>query len=151
MWIASSLGYFSIVKKADKYYVRARNSQDLKLLNKAAGIDAEIYIFAGTDYAARIIIDAETLWKVQDALFDSIDYDNFKDSIHDNPEQVDKLGYYTRVWGIMLNYQLSLTPDYADYERPRPAKKRKKTKADKRKAYNSYGKLLKFNGGKLPF
>jgi hypothetical protein len=108
MWIASNLGYFSIVKKDDGYYVRARSVDDLDYLKAAAGLDNEILQWPGTDYLARIIVDKPGLEKIQKALFDSITYDNFKDSIAANPRQSDKLKYYGHVWGIMWEYQMKV-------------------------------------------
>ena len=39
------------------------------------------------------------------ALATSIDYPNFKDRIHENPDQRDKLPAYSRLWSHMLSYQ----------------------------------------------
>ena len=38
MWICSKLGFFSIVKKDDRWHVRARARVDLKALKKATGL-----------------------------------------------------------------------------------------------------------------
>lgn len=105
MWIASNLGYFSIVKKEGQFYVRARSVQDLKDLKAATGLRNKIKQWKGTDYIARIILDESELNKVRDALFAGITYDNFKDSIKDNPRQREKTGFYGKVWNIMFDYQ----------------------------------------------
>ena len=105
MWIASSLGYYSIVKKQGEYYVRVRDKQDLLNLMTASGIQKEVLEFAGTDYVARIIVNDEELRVIQNTLFNTIDYPNFKNSIMGNPAQRDKTAYYGEIWGIMWDYQ----------------------------------------------
>jgi len=105
MWIASGLGYFSIVNKDGKYYVRARSVNDLELLKKATGLSNKVLQFQGTDYIARIIVDKKDLNIIKDALFESIVYPNFKNSIHANKNQSDKSDFYGRIWGVMFQYQ----------------------------------------------
>lgn len=105
MWIASSYGYFSIVEKKNKYYVRARKIEDLIYLLEATGLSNEILQFAGTDYIARIIVTKEELNVIRDTLFDSITYPNFKSKIQQTRTQVDKLKHYNNVWWEMLDYQ----------------------------------------------
>ena len=106
MWIASSYGYFSIVEKKNKYYVRARKIEDLIYLLEATGLSNEILQFAGTDYIARIIVTKEELNVIRDTLFDSITYPNFKSKIQQTRTQVDKLKHYNNVWWEMLDYQV---------------------------------------------
>lgn len=108
MWICSTLGYFSIVKKEGDFYVRARTPKDLENLKKAAGINDEVKQFPNTDYVARLIVDKKTLDKIYGALQNTINYPNFKDEIHDSPSQRDKLGYYSKIWEIMYTYQAKL-------------------------------------------
>lgn len=105
MWICSKLGFFSIVKKADGFYVRARSVSDLKNLKVATGLDNEIKQWAGTDYVARIIVDTVGLVLVMDALTATIDYHNFKNAIAKDTSQKDKGKYYAEVWGVMFDYQ----------------------------------------------
>lgn len=105
MWLATSLGYFSIVKKQGQFFVRVRNRKDLELLLTATGIEKDILEFAGTDYVARIIVNAKELELIQRTLFSTITYSNFKDSIASNKIQKDKKTYYTEMWGVMFDYQ----------------------------------------------
>lgn len=105
MWIASALGYFSIVKKKNTYYVRARNENDLRLLMDATGVSREILQYAGTDYVARILVNQSELDLIMRTLFSTIQYDNFKNSIIANSTQRDKCKYYSEVWGVMWDYQ----------------------------------------------
>lgn len=105
MWIASIYGYFSIVEKKNKYYVRARKIEDLLYLLEATGLSNEILQFAGTDYIARIIVTKEELNVIRDTLFSSITYPNFKSEIQKTRTQSDKLKHYNNVWWEMLDYQ----------------------------------------------
>ena len=108
MWLATGLGYFSIVRKNGEFFVRARSIKDLDILKKATGLTNKIIQIKNSDYVARIIVNQVELETIQKVLFDSITYPNFKDSIKHNPEQQGKTKFYTEVWGVMFDYQHSL-------------------------------------------
>jgi len=57
------------------------------------------------DYAWRIVVGQPGVSKIMAALATSIDYPNFKDRIHDEPAQRDKLPAYSQLWSQMLAYQ----------------------------------------------
>jgi hypothetical protein len=99
MWIASELGFFSIVEKGGRFHVRGRMEQDLKNLRQAAGLEAvEIEKWPLADYRWRMRVTAGHLPAVFKALQDSIRYDNFKNRIHALPDQAGKLPAYTELW-----------------------------------------------------
>jgi hypothetical protein len=43
-------------------------------------------------------------------LGDSVDYDNFKNKIHDTPHQKDKLDSYESLWELLYNALYHLRP-----------------------------------------
>jgi len=108
MWIASAYGFFSIVKKDKIFMVRARDEKDLNLLKRATGIKKKVSVSDHTDYYSRLILDADELELVKEALFKSITYPNFKHEIGELSSQKKKLPYYTRVWNIMYEFQEKL-------------------------------------------
>jgi hypothetical protein len=110
MWIASKLGFYSIVQKPSHldpdgpavFQVRARDKADLKRLTKE--YPTEIHEYCYSDYPYRIIVPtAEDLAKVMRILGDSIDYDNFKDKIEETPNQKHKLHAYKQLWGLLYD------------------------------------------------
>ena len=111
MWIASKYGFFSIVKKNGGWHIRARNRTDLPLLQKAVGGEfgkLVVHTTRDADYISRVFIQDSMPGAVSDimrALGDSVDYSNFKNHIHDNADQQDKLPAYSRVWSHMHAYQ----------------------------------------------
>ena len=79
MWLATKLGFFSIVKKGapETWQVRARAARDLERLLAAAQLKTEILATPQADYACRVVVDREQLARVFAALADSIDYSNY--------------------------------------------------------------------------
>ena len=85
MWIATKVGFFSIVRKEGKdFHVRARLRPDLVELMDLAGIESEIFESEYADYRFRIVVDSDTVRKIGAMLFKEIDYDNFKNTIHNS-------------------------------------------------------------------
>jgi hypothetical protein len=103
MWLFTKLGFFSLVKKAPGvWHLRARVKRDLSNI-KALALPGSIEIvksYAGSDYPWRILLDK----RQKAALFtrlSSIDYDNFKGTIAQSPDQRAKLTAYHEIWQIM--------------------------------------------------
>ena len=125
MWIASKYGFFSIVKKAGVYHVRARKRSDLVALQiRHAAIRGDSRVFPiletpDADYCARMIVDEKTKDDFFDILADSIDYPNFKSMIHESPTQQDKLPWYSAIWRIMNGYQFNDAPVNIEFTRKR--------------------------------
>jgi hypothetical protein len=109
MWLATKNGFFSIVKREDGvYHIRARSIEDLvELRGEVPELEGlSITETTEADYIARICFtDPETLSGVMSHFAKSIDYGNFKNMIHERESQEDKLTAYSRIWGIMYNYQ----------------------------------------------
>lgn len=101
MWICSKYGFYSIVWKEQSYVVRARVRNDLENLKIAANIENEIITTDLTDYRFRLYLDPPEYQKIMEALSDSVDYGNFKDTIHQIPDQQDKP--YCEIWAILAN------------------------------------------------
>jgi hypothetical protein len=112
MWIASSHGWFSVVKKDGGFHVRARSAEDLQALQRAVGgafAALPIHHTPRADYHARVFVPADGAEAVLDSLFHalgrSVDYPNFKSRIASLPEQRDKLARYHDVWEAMHSWQ----------------------------------------------
>jgi hypothetical protein len=102
MWVASKLGFFSIVRKGEVFHVRGRARGDLDKLKAASGVAEEVVeSWAGSDYAWRMIVSASSLGEVMAALEGSVDYGNFKGMIGAQPDQADKLDAYHEIWRVM--------------------------------------------------
>jgi hypothetical protein len=112
MWIASKYGWFSLVKKDGGYHVRARDENDLRLLQAAVGGDfagLQIHLTPSADYCSRVFVpeegSKEIITSIMATLGESVDYANFKSMIAASPEQRDKLHSYHGVWARMDEYQ----------------------------------------------
>ncbi|MBX7059636.1 MAG: hypothetical protein K1X75_16350 [Leptospirales bacterium] len=105
MWLATKLGFYSIVRKDDGVHVRSRVLQDLQNLVSAAGLRQEIQTWPAADHRFRIIISSEQLARVMTALTNSIDYSNFKSMIGNTPDQKGKSKAYGSIWSTMYALQ----------------------------------------------
>ena len=103
MWLMTKHGFYSIVEKqAGEFHVRAREKRDLENLKQIAQLDdAEIVETPHNDYACRIIVGRDEMLRVLAALGENIDYDNFKNEIHDTPDQAHKP--YAKVWKVLAD------------------------------------------------
>ena len=111
MWIATKVGFFSIVRKEEKdFHVRARLRPDLVELLDLAGIESEIFESEYADYRFRIVVDSNTVRKIGAVLFKEIDYDNFKNTIHDSSTQREKYEAYGTIWSTMWELQEGYAP-----------------------------------------
>jgi len=57
------------------------------------------------DYAWRIVVGQPEVNAIMATLASSIDYSNFKNRVHDLPDQAGKLPAYSQRWSRMLVYQ----------------------------------------------
>ena len=106
MWLATQHGFYSIVQKpAGQFHVRTRCEKDLENLIALADLEAPLHHTTDGDYAWRIIVGQKEVSAIMAALATSIDYPNFKDRIHNEPGQRDKLPAYSQLWSQMLAYQ----------------------------------------------
>jgi hypothetical protein len=117
MWIASNIGFYSIVKKPshlneegpEVHVIRARDKDDLtRLLAKtshAHGFEwketsvTRIHDWDYSDYRYRIYVEnSEDFAAIVNALSSTITYDNFKDEILATPHQLKKYKAYEGLW-----------------------------------------------------
>jgi hypothetical protein len=107
MWLCTTLGFFSIVKKGQpgEWQVRARVKHDLENLLSTAKLNLEIIVSPNADYRFRIVLEHDQLLAVFSVLAGSIDYGNFKDEIGRRKDQRTKLDAYHEFWGAMLEVQ----------------------------------------------
>jgi hypothetical protein len=106
MWIATKVGFFSIVKKKeDEFHVRARMRSDLVELMKLSEIESELFESDHTDYRFRLVVDRKTVELIGTKLFAEIDYSNFKNRVSESPTQRDKSDAYGDIWATMWGIQ----------------------------------------------
>lgn len=109
MWIASTLGFFSIKQDTPKpnWFIRARVKADLEALKAEIPALAEVPVldWKGADYRYRLIVEADQLTDVFKALQESIVYPNFKSAIGRSPAQRHKLAAYHSIWHTMADLQ----------------------------------------------
>ena len=113
MWIASKLGFYSIVQKDGHFHIRARKRPDLRnLLGETPTLRKKYPIesWPAADYRYRIRIPADQehfkdFAQIFATFVGSIDYGNFKNEIAATPTQRDKLHAYHEIWGIMAGFE----------------------------------------------
>ncbi len=107
MWIASTSGFFSIVRKGPGVsHIRARSLRDLQTLQKRVpALPEPERSYNGSDYPYRIICDSDLVPVAVAALARDITYGNFKSAVGKVPAQQDKLPAYHAIWQEMQNWQ----------------------------------------------
>ncbi|MCE1248320.1 MAG: hypothetical protein LWY06_16890 [Firmicutes bacterium] len=109
MWIFSKYGFFSIVKKPytgeeGNVHIRARLKNDIEKLKEITSLPNEIKTDEYADYPYRIIVGESELSKIMKVLEESIDYSNFKDTVHNldhSPLGIKRNRAYMNVWAEM--------------------------------------------------
>ena len=121
MWIASNIGFYSIVKKPshlnedgpEVHVVRARDKDDLTRLLAKTSLPSgfawkhqsvtRIHDWDSSDYRYRIYVEeAEDFAAIFSTLSATITYDNFKDEILKTPHQLKKYKAYEDLWFNIL-------------------------------------------------
>ena len=110
MWIATKLGFYSIVKKEDAYHIRARVKSDLERLLDAANDklsnDYPVEEWPEADYQYRFRVNSHADYAyLFHVLSESIDYDNFKNTIAKTEHQAEKGAAYSHLWGDLFRIQ----------------------------------------------
>jgi hypothetical protein len=122
MWIASKIGWFSIVvdvQREDRMLIRARAdisnlfyaNQDLPSLERPTSDESR-------DYRWRMSIGRADWVQLAARLAEAVDYSNFKNAVHDQPDQGNKGRAYLRIWHVMHEVQLAEEP-------PKPPKQKR--------------------------
>ena len=111
MWIASTLGFFSITISPEdgRAQFRARVNGDLEelrsfLMEKGFAL-SETLTIPTADYRYRAFLDRSQLVEVLGYLAETIDYSNFKGEIANRPTQRHKLVSYHEVWASLFRLQ----------------------------------------------
>jgi hypothetical protein len=110
MWLFTKYGFYSVVQdKADakRIQVRGRVKDDIERLvtfakQKLGAETPEIISTPKADYAYRIVFDRFLWERLASALTADIDYTNFKDAVHGEP---DRDSSYLEVWSTMNDLQ----------------------------------------------
>lgn len=100
MWIALNNSFLSIVRKQprDKFLtVRARVEGDIERVFPGA----KVQVGGGTDYRFRAMIGQKIVADAIANQITSIDYSNFKDSVHEH----DRHDAYFGIWRAMMAMQ----------------------------------------------
>lgn len=118
MWIATNIGFFSVVvkqegpKAMEVVHIRGRVWEDLDNLRRFIQVreDAKsapdihpgqlkvLNSHPGSDYPYRMIFPKSALPVVLGMLAESVTYDNFKREIHCTPDQSEKSAAYGGLW-----------------------------------------------------
>ena len=110
MWIFTTIGFFSVVKKKhgaeDEITIRARVRGDLEALGPYVPSMSEIQVDTGTDYRYRATAKQEDFATATAQLVREIDYSNFKNQVAAKQGD-DRASYYGSVWAVMYDLQLS--------------------------------------------
>ena len=116
MWIATKIGFYSIVLRPEKegsaekvFHLRARTGADIdaaiSLLEPVLKRPLPLFETPDVDYHWRIILRVGELGPALAALAATVDYPNFKDQIHASPTQADKLNAYSDLWSALYDLQ----------------------------------------------
>lgn len=103
MWIMSRIGYFSVVAHRDDpslVLVRARKVDHLQRLSAENPTGPfEIVETPSADYPVRTTISKDRFESIAAWMARSVDYDNFKNSVHADPACSDDYhDFLGRVW-----------------------------------------------------
>lgn len=110
MWLFTKHGFYSIVRHRDhanRFILRGRTVEDVEtirtILTSNNWIDVdEVDTITGTDYLARITINANQLQWLFSYFARSLDYPNFKNAAHDGTTRD---ATYMQVWSTMRRWQ----------------------------------------------
>jgi hypothetical protein len=106
MWLCTKYGFYSIVQKAkDEFHIRGRVKNDLDNIVRLMGWDKPVHTSKNADYRYRVICNQAEAAALLQRMAMEIDYGNFKNRIHDTPDQKDKCHAYSEIWGIMYGVQ----------------------------------------------
>ena len=100
MWICLNKAFLSVVQNRDDpdtLLVRARVAGHIQRVFP----EAKVFTDSKADYLYRAFIGRKAVARAVAASIESIDYDNFKDSVDDDRLHV----AYMNVWGVMEKLQ----------------------------------------------
>lgn len=106
MWLMTKHGFYSISQKGKgQYHIRARERQDLENLITNHGPLRRHKIVESTeaDYPYRVIVTESVLDEVMTFFTATLDYSNFKETIHHMPNQSRKNLPYAKIWWVLMD------------------------------------------------
>lgn len=103
MWLMTKHGFYSITQAPTQgqYQIRAREHHDLENLIAGPLVGCKIIKSPYSDYPYRIMVDGARLDDVMAYLASTLDYGNFKDQIHNTPDQAHKNKPYMQIWAVL--------------------------------------------------
>jgi hypothetical protein len=115
MWLATEIGWFSVVIDSqhgdDRMLIRARCKADIYNLFDLYRRDLTSMepptSDESRDYRWRMSISRREWISLAAKLASNIDYSNFKDVVHQRPDQGNKSTAYARIWGTMMDVQIT--------------------------------------------
>lgn len=115
MWIFTTDGFFSLVKKVDQdnvthpYQLRARRRDELSNLLTRSGFlaDKKLFSYDYADYAYRVFLDETEAQQLGAFLLASVDYSNFKNQFERQPKWYEFKRILGQIWGLLYDYQES--------------------------------------------
>lgn len=116
MWIASTLGWFSVVvdtQRPGRLLVRARCKADIDGLYEMAKDLASIEKPTSDplrDYRHRLSCDREDWLRIAVRLADGVTYSNFKSEVAKQESQQNKYAAYHQVWATLARLQADENP-----------------------------------------
>ena len=114
MWIFCKLGFFSAVQHRDKpdtLLVRGRFEGDLERLLDSLSVEdrelcSSVTVTPHADYFYRVEIPKRVFAKAVEEVAEKINYDNFKDSVHEGNRSPRDFAYMG-CWGELRAGQLA--------------------------------------------
>ena len=105
MWIASRVGFFSVVSaERGRMQVRARHRDDLASLQQFAGLRSRITATPHADYPFRLFVPVATWMRVATKLAkDAAGYTNFKAAVAE--QDPERAAIYGRVWSVLRDIE----------------------------------------------
>jgi crotonobetainyl-CoA:carnitine CoA-transferase CaiB-like acyl-CoA transferase len=106
MWMATRIGFFSVVEKDGQVHVRARARGDLAELCEFMGWSrAWMEQWPNADYRWRVRVNRALFQALCSRLPELVDYPNFKSEVARRPRQRAKLPAYSRLWQDLQELQ----------------------------------------------
>jgi len=122
MWLVTKVGFFSVVAHRDDpdlMLVRGRSDEDLAQLHAFAAERRiplpDVLPTPTADYCCRLFVTRRDWETLAAALAAAIDYPNFKEAVHGDPERDTA---YMQMWAVMRRFQRQKTDAAEDADLP---------------------------------
>jgi len=100
MWIASTIGFYSVAEWEGKKWFRVRCKVDAENLMEATGLPADRFVETQQcDYPWRVRCDSQEEYDLcMKVISETVNYWKFKPEISKRPDQAPKHDGYMRLW-----------------------------------------------------